>query len=128
MFESIYLENAGDNGFIIRALPNEAQISPIFGIVPFDWNHDGHLDFLTAGNYYEREVETMRSDSGIGNILLGNGTGEFSVVSSIKTGMKAYKDVRDVKVLKDANSNPLIIIANNNDYLDCSRSVSKPLT
>ena len=127
MFESVYIENAGDNGFIIRNLPNEAQISPIFGIAPFDWNGDGHLDLLTAGNYYEREVETTRSDAGIGNILLGDGTGQFKALNSIYTGLKAYKDVRDVKVLQDANSNPLIIIANNNDFLEFYRPVSKPL-
>ncbi len=127
IFESIYLENNGDNGFVIKALPNEAQISPIFGIVPFDWNNDGHLDLLTAGNYYEREVETTRSDAGIGNILFGDGAGNFTAVNSTLTGLKAYKDVREVKLIKDAESNPLIIIANNNDFMEFYRQTERPL-
>ena len=127
IFESIYLENVGEDGFIIKVLPNEAQISPIFGIVPYDWNNDGHLDLLTAGNYYEREVETTRSDAGIGSILLGNGAGNFKAVLSVESGLNAYKDVRDVKLIKDSKSDPLIIIANNNDYLEFYRLADKPL-
>ncbi len=115
IFESIYLENRGGSLFIIKNLPNVAQVSPIFGIIPYDWNGDGHLDILAAGNYYEREVETTRSDAGIGVLLAGDGKGNFQAISNAKSGLQAYKDVRDLKILNTTSDQPLIIVANNNE-------------
>ena len=38
-----------------------------------DFNQDGNLDILVAGNLYTAEVETPRNDAGIGLVLLGDG-------------------------------------------------------
>ncbi len=118
IFESIYLENRGGNLFVMKKLPNEAQVSPIFGAVAMDCNDDGHLDILAAGNYYEREVETTRSDAGIGIILAGDGKGNFEPLPGSSAGLNAYKDVRDVKVLNRKSKNPIIIIANNDSGIE----------
>lgn len=113
-FASVYIENQ-DGEFILHNLPNEAQISPIFGIVPQDFNGDGNLDLLIGGNYYNREVETTRSDAGIGQILLGDGKGAFKAMPSHNTGLALYKDVRAMEILKANGGNSTIIVANNND-------------
>ncbi len=118
LFTSVYLENRGDDLFVIKALPNEAQISPIFVALPFDWNGDGHLDVLTAGNYYEREVETTRSDAGIGCLLLGDGQGNFRALKPWESGLASYKDVRSGCILFDQKKNPKVVLANNNDRPD----------
>lgn len=118
IFESIYLENRGGNLFVIKALPNQAQVSPIFGAVALDCNGDGHLDILAAGNYYEREVETTRSDAGVGVILTGDGKGNFKPLSGVQSGLNAYRDVRDVKVLNKNSDQPIILIANNNSGIE----------
>ncbi len=117
MFESVYIENLGDGEFELHHLPNEAQISPIFGIVSQDFNGDGNLDLLIGGNYYNREIETTRSDAGIGQILLGDGKGNFNPMQSYKTGLALYKDVRAIEILDQGSGNPTIIVANNNDAM-----------
>ncbi|MEM9820802.1 MAG: VCBS repeat-containing protein [Bacteroidota bacterium] len=122
MFETVYIENLGDGTFNIHTLPNQAQIAPTYGIVVSDWNKDGHQDLLLAGNYYQREVETTRSDAGIGQILLGDGKGQFEAMPTAKTGLKLYKDVRDVRMILDDRKNAVLLVANNDAALEVYRS------
>ncbi len=114
MFESVYLENLGDGKFDVQKLPMAAQTAPMYGILPRDWNGDGHMDILVAGNYYEREVETTRSDAGIGTMLLGDGKGNFKAISPSETGIIAYLDVRALATVENNMKKPLVIIVNNN--------------
>jgi len=116
MFESVYLENNG-NGFIIHKLPNRAQISTIFGIIAQDIDNDGILDLIISGNYYEREVETTRSDASIGLVLIHDGKGNFKPIDPVKTGLTAYKDVRDMQWAGSVSDKDILIIANNNDRI-----------
>ncbi|MEL6867594.1 MAG: VCBS repeat-containing protein, partial [Bacteroidota bacterium] len=121
VFETVYIENLGNKQFKVHKLPNEAQISPTYGIICRDWNGDGHMDVLLAGNYYEREVETTRSDAGIGQVLLGNGKGEFKALHPSETGIIAYLDVRALAMVEDAQQNAIVLIANNNNGMQVYR-------
>lgn len=112
-FKSLYFENKGDASFVSHDLPNRAQSSPINGILLQDWNDDGHLDILVAGNYYEREVETTRSDAGTGVVLLGDGKGNFNDLPPFETGLRAYFDVRNLLLLNN-KAKPLVMVINNN--------------
>lgn len=114
LFESVYLENLGNGELKVHKLPKAAQAAPIYGILPRDWNGDGHMDLLLAGNYYEREVETTRSDAGIGTLLLGNGRGQFKAISPAETGIVAYLDVRQLAVVENQQQLPVIFVLNNN--------------
>ncbi|MFT4545177.1 MAG: hypothetical protein ACI9EQ_001647 [Bacteroidia bacterium] len=106
-FSSLYLENAGGS-FNYNALPTEAQLSTVQGIVIHDVNNDGHLDIIVAGNYYHREVETTRSDASIGYVMLGDGEGDFQTLDATKAGLKLYQDVRDIKLIKTASGLKLL--------------------
>jgi hypothetical protein len=92
---------------------NNVQVSPVYAIVVEDFNSDGRNDFFLAGNYYNREVETTRSDAGIGALLLSHEDGLEYVHPSI-TGIAAYRDVRYAFMLRGADR-PILGIANNND-------------
>ena len=120
LFESIVLFNKGSLNFEIKALPNHAQTSPIFGAVSHDWNNDGQNDLFVAGNYYHREVETTRSDAGIGQVLMNDG-GEFKAIHPTQTGIIASEDVRAVDMVKDSQGKPIIIIANNSGPIQLYR-------
>ena len=109
--------NNGLGKFDFMAFPNEAQIAPIQGIIAKDLNKDGNLDLICAGNYYNREVETTRSDAGIGCVLLGDGTGKFTAMHPTEHGLKLYKDVRDISLCK-MKSGISLIAACNNDALE----------
>lgn len=106
-FSSVYLEN-DDGGFNVSDLPVEAQFSTVQGIVTHDVNNDGNLDIILAGNYYQREVETIRSDASIGYVMLGNGKGNFTTVHPTKAGLKMYQDLRDLKLINTINGLKLL--------------------
>ncbi|MDH5397647.1 MAG: VCBS repeat-containing protein, partial [Cyclobacteriaceae bacterium] len=112
-FSSCYLENKGNGQFERRNLPDAAQISAINSLISDDFNGDGHPDLLIAGNLYVSEVETTRSDAGIGLLLAGDGRGNFSPVPYRKSGFFAPWDVRALGLINNKKE-PLIIVANNN--------------
>ncbi|MDX1407380.1 MAG: VCBS repeat-containing protein, partial [Saprospiraceae bacterium] len=116
MFESGVFFNDGQGGFSFRAFPNDAQIAPVFGIAVGDFNKDGNRDLLLAGNYYNREVETTRSDAGVGCVLLGSADGSFTHVHPAQSGIMAYRDVRNL-VMLEGGDQTVIAVANNNDTM-----------
>ncbi len=114
-FASVYLENR-DGKFVMHNLPVEAQVSSINQILVDDYDKDGHLDILIAGNLYASEVETPRNDASYGRFLRGNGKGDFEALAVVESGFFVPGDVKNmdiINVLGDA----YIIIAKNNDYL-----------
>lgn len=114
-FASIYLENTKD-GFKIHELPMQAQVSSINQILVDDYDKDGHLDVLIAGNLYNSEVETPRNDASHGVLLKGNGNGSFKAILTIESGFFTNGDVKDLKRIKIKNQD-YILSVKNNDFL-----------
>ncbi|NMH89039.1 VCBS repeat-containing protein [Flavivirga algicola] len=114
-FASIYLENK-EGKFIIHELPVEAQMSSINKILVDDYDQDGALDALIAGNLFSSEVETPRNDGGYGLFLKGNKNGTFKAIASSKSGFFTQGDVKDMKHIKTKNGQ-FIIVAKNDDFL-----------
>jgi hypothetical protein len=113
-FATSYFKNNGSGKFDAIELPNMAQISPTFGFAVMDINGDGKMDFFGAGNYYNREVETTRSDAGTGYAAIQQDDNTFKILPVSETGINAYKDVRFVKEMKAGNKK-VVAIFNNND-------------
>jgi len=111
--ETCWWENQGGK-FVRRSLPIQAQISPVQGIICDDFNNDGHLDLLMAGNKYGFEVETNPSDSGNGVLLLGDGKGNFAFLDNTISGFWAMREARDLAMLRGAGGKRIIVVANNN--------------
>lgn len=115
-FASVYLEN--DNGtFLKKNLPIEAQLSSINQILVDDYDGDGKLDLLIAGNLYASEIETPRNDAGHGYFLRGGGEGSFQAVQPSESGFFIPGDVKDMAPIQLDNKN-YILAAKNNDYLE----------
>lgn len=124
-FENSYIENNGEDGFKMTALPNEAQFSSVQDFVPVDINDDGNLDLMLAGNMYESEPETPRNDAGNGLLLTGNGKGGFEAVSPFKSGFLAPLNVKDLEMIKTRNGLK-VVVANNDDSLQVFSINNKP--
>jgi hypothetical protein len=116
-FESSYFENNGNGKFLRKALPAEAQFAPIFGMLTSDYNNDGNLDILVAGNSYGTEASTGRYDAMEGLVLLGDGKGNFKPVKSSVTGFKADRDVKSLAQIQSAKGTDLILVANNDSRM-----------
>ncbi|MBU2949915.1 VCBS repeat-containing protein [Tamlana agarivorans] len=114
-FASVYLENKNGK-FIIHELPIESQFSSINGILINDYDGDGLLDALVAGNLHNAEVETPRNDAGFGLFLKGNGKGDFESIPVAKSGFYVPGDVKDLKEITIGGKKHVIAVKND-DYL-----------
>jgi hypothetical protein len=106
--------NDGKGKFTLRALPLEAQFSPVYGIEVSDVDKDGILDILSGGNFYSVKPEVGRYDAGYGLFLKGDGKGNFETVSSQESGILIDGEVRDIVTLKTRGGS-LIVFSRNND-------------
>lgn len=112
-FASSYIENLGNGKFKMKQLPNEAQFSSVNKILSKDFNGDGFIDLLVAGNLYSSEIETPRNDAGYGQFLKGNGKGSFDAISSSKTGLYIPGDVKDMETIIIGETQYIIVAKNN---------------
>lgn len=114
-FASVYMENK-DGKFILHQLPEEAQLSSINEILVDDYDKDGFLDLLVAGNLYVSEVETPRNDASYGLYLKGDGKGGFAAVKPSESGFFVPGDVKTiVPILVDKSK--FLLAGKNNDYM-----------
>jgi enediyne biosynthesis protein E4 len=116
-FASVLIENKGNNVFVIKRLPNDCQISSMFGTQVFDVNQDGNLDILAVGNDYSPESLTGRYDAAIGWYLQGDGKGNFKNISLKNSGLCVKGDAKSLVILKRNTGKPLILVGKNSDYL-----------
>jgi hypothetical protein len=109
--QTAYIENKGNGRFEVRALPVEAQVAPVFGIVVTDVNADRNPDVILSGNFYPNEVNMGRQDASTGLLLLGNGKGAFSPQNPGKSGLLLKGDARSSALLRTPKNQRLLLTA-----------------
>ncbi len=115
---SSYIENQGNGKFAMKQLPLRAQVSSIFGMLVYDVNGDGNLDLVYHGNFFNKESETERNDAFVGEVLLGDGHGNFNYLSSSQSGFLSNKDAKALAMIYvGKNMTPVMIGTNNNDAM-----------
>lgn len=115
LFSSSYIENLGNGAFSVKALPVQAQFSPVFGISVADVNKDNNLDAVLVGNSYAAETGTGYYDASYGTVLLGDGKGGFMVGK--KTGLMAGGDAKSLARLVTVENKPVLLVGVNSDSL-----------
>ncbi len=116
-FASSYIENLGNGKFSLKELPGRAQFAPIYGMLPGDFDQDGHVDLLAVGNFYGAETMMGWYDASIGTFLKGDGNGDFTSVNVNTLGFYAGKDAKGLARLQQVDGRPLLMITNNADSL-----------
>ncbi len=112
---SVYL-NDGKGNFTAGALPWESQLSPVFAILPQDFDGDGKVDLVMGGNFYNAKPEVGRYDASFGCYLKGKGDGTFEFIPAQQSGLKLNGEIRDFAILKKGNQR-FLVVARNNDSL-----------
>lgn len=116
-FASMYLQNDQGQAFQLSKLPNEVQISNINSILPGDFNGDGKMDMILAGNMHTSEIETTRNDASYGAFLEGDGAGNFKAIPYAKSGFYINGEVKDLEVISTEDKD-VVIAARNNGPLE----------
>ena len=113
--QSSFLINEGNGKFRLKALPQEAQVSPINSIQTIDYNKDGHQDILLVGNFYDNIPEIGRYDANYGIILAGKGKGNYTVQTSKQTGFFTKGQVRKMRVINGLGGKKEVVLVKNNE-------------
>jgi hypothetical protein len=103
-----------DGSYTLVPLPREAQIAPVYGILAGDFDHDGKLDLLLAGNFsgVQPEIGSMMASYGL--MLHGDGHGAFTALDEAQSGFVVPGEARDIQRLRSARGD-LYVVARNND-------------
>ncbi|MEO0571888.1 MAG: VCBS repeat-containing protein [Bacteroidota bacterium] len=115
--KSIYLENKGGTKFMVHPLPKITQLGPITSILVDDFDDDGHLDALLAGNDFYAESNFGRFDALTGIFLKGVGDGNFNAIPSSESGFYLPNHTTSMNLLKTKQNERIVIGGQSNDSL-----------
>ena len=108
------VRNDGDGAFTLLSLPLEAQLAPVYGILPSDVDGDGNLDLLLAGNFDGATPAIGRMRASYGLLLRGDNRGAFTPVGSLESGFVVPGQARDIQRLR-TRQGVLYVVTRNND-------------
>ncbi|MEO7962519.1 MAG: VCBS repeat-containing protein, partial [Gemmatimonadaceae bacterium] len=113
-FATSVVHNDGNGKFSVMALPSEAQIAPVYGIVARDMDGDGKIDLLLAGNFDGFKPDIGRASESHGLMLRGDGSGKFIPVESTASGVVVPGQSREIQRVR-TRAGDMIVVARNND-------------
>ena len=113
-FATSIARNNGDGSFTLVPLPFEAQVAPVYGILAEDFDDDGKVDLLLAGNFDGFKPEIGRMSSGRGLLLRGDGRGKFEAAHSTAGGFTVSGQARDIIRMR-ARAGARYVVPRNND-------------
>lgn len=109
---TLYLENK-DGKLVPKALPLQAQFTPVYAISVLDVDRDGHLDIILGGNQNSSRLRIGVMDSNFGQLFKGDGKGNFQFVPQKQTGLNFMGDVKSLEIIKAGNLEYLLVGINN---------------
>ncbi len=113
---SIVLLNDGNGSYQKVPLPFDAQLFPVKAIHTGDFNGNGYIDILLAGNLYDVKPSMGgRQDAGFGLLLIGDGQGNFEPVHYRDSGFLVKGQARAIREFTSNNGTSNILVARNND-------------
>ena len=113
-----------DGTYRFEPLPRIAQISPLQGMVAGDFGGDGHAGVFAVQNSYAPIVSVGRFDGGLGQLLRGDGRGNFTAVPPSESGLIVPGDAKALSVLDlDHDGWPDFLVTRNNDNSTAFRNV-----
>jgi ASPIC and UnbV./FG-GAP repeat. len=112
---SIVAINDGKGNFTVQKLPWQAQLSIVNAILCTDIDHDGAVDLVLGGNRSGYPPQFGKLDASYGDVLMNDGKGAFTCLTSRQTGLMVPGEVRDIALLPGKNRRHILFLRNN-DY------------
>ena len=108
------VRNDGNGAFTLVPLPVDAQMTSIHGVLAADYDRDGALDVLLAGNFDGVKPEIGRIHAGFGVFLRGDGKGGFAASGPRESGFFVPGQARDIQRVRTRRGD-LYVVTRNND-------------
>ena len=108
-----FVRNEGNGRFVFEALPMQAQLSMLCGMIAEDFDGDGNLDIAINGNDYGTEVLTGRYDALNGLVLKGDGKGKFQPLKILQSGFYVPGNGKALVKLRGENGRVLFAATQN---------------
>ena len=86
----------------------------MYGILASDFDADGHIDLILAGNFDGVKPEIGRMSASRGLFLRGDGKGGFAAVQTAESGFLVNGQARDIQRLRTRRGD-LFVVTRNND-------------
>ena len=113
--KTLLLINKGENQFETKDLPSQVQWNSVNAGVVSDFNQDGLQDVLLSGGEDNLKPQFAKLDAGFGELLLGDGKGNFEWIPYIKSGLKVRGTVRESTILRLGTEGKKMIVFGVND-------------
>jgi len=117
-----YIENRGQGEFVVKELPAEVQLAPVFAILTGDFTDDQLPDILITGNDYGNEIGNGRYDALNGILLRGDGMGNFAPIPMQQSGIIIPGDGKSLVKLQASDSALVVISGQNRGKLGLFKS------
>lgn len=114
ILESSWLENKDGKDFVLRSLPQMAQLSSVNGFLYDDFQGNGSKELLAVGNFYPFKPQLGRSDASMG-LLLTFDQRNLKVNKGTLSNVWLTGDIRDIVMLNFKNGTKRIIVSKNDD-------------
>jgi enediyne biosynthesis protein E4 len=121
---TVFFENRKGK-FYKHVLPVEAQYSPVYAIEVTDFNRDGKLDFILAGNQSAIRIRIGAIDANYGQLFQGDGKNGFRYMSQPESGLSFTGDIKSLKLVKVGTSEYLFAGVNNMGVIAYKKSEVK---
>ncbi len=114
-FQSGVFLSQADGTWRFQAWPRIAQIAPTMALAAGDLDGDGHLDLIAGHNDHSPADLVGPFSGGVGQILRGDGHGDFEAVDPATNGFVVRGAVRALKLIDvDGDKRPEILLTRSN--------------
>jgi len=104
--------NKGNGQFTVEKFPAMIQLSSVNVIHCMDVNGDGKVDIVSGGNQFDFIPQLERLDANMGDVLINNGTGNFTWQEPARTGLTLRGQLRDIAEIHGHRKNYLLFLQN----------------
>jgi enediyne biosynthesis protein E4 len=121
---SIVAWNEGDGTYRVEQFPFRAQLTPMYGILPFEINSGELPVILSGGNLDRVRPQAGPYDAGYGAMLKMDQSGNYQDLPAGISGFFSDGEIRSIQLVRTGGE-PLIVVGKNNSSLQFFRKAEE---